>query len=702
MKILSLFDGISCARVALERVGIKVDAYTACEIDKYAMQISKKNYPDIVQVGSVTDLVAHTEPFDLIIGGSPCQDLSIAKKNRKGLDGERSGLFWEYVRILKEVKPKYFILENVASMPKEAKAIITEALGVEPIMINAALVSAQNRKRLFFCGQIRERLYFNDVLCYNCLQDENKGILGKTQDKGTEKILGETPERYCNMQNMQERIQKDRQEGHDQDLLNTVSGVEQKIERQESGQDSQAKVSENVSKKEQGEAPSILQEVSSVGKRQGENENCRQETAQDNSKENEISLSKGNNRNQETDDQRGGPSDSQYETDMCCVRCGKRLNNRPYRSFISGWNEQPRKSPSIMSEMQFNEARQNNGRVFDIYQLEITQPEDKGILLKDILEENVDEKYNVNSVDFVKGGIGKKNDLQFIGGVRNKDWAKDGKNYSRNFGQGDRVYSPDGKSTTLSASCGGRGAKTGLYAVKDFIRKLTPIECERLQGLPDNYTEYGMGLHKDNMFDNIKIWKNVLSKIVTGKKKPISELVLCITKDIKDMGLLNCITKQKRDVYIVIDFQSQENSATSIIKIGIGTKTHFLQISCEKRQGTHLIDMDINEAQLTELNTEMLWNNTSKENLENTRLFIISILSKLIIQLETSISVQNLNTNYYIVSLNKLLQNSLSVELYDLKKENIEFISNTQRYKALGNAFNVDVVAHILSFIPKN
>lgn len=150
MKVLSLFDGISCARVALERVGIPVEAYYASEIDKYAIQVSQKNYPNIQHIGSVTEIVAHTEPFDLLIGGSPCQDLSIAKKDRKGLDGERSGLFWEYVRILKENEPKYFILENVASMPKEAKAIITEALGVEPIMINASLVSAQNRKRLFW------------------------------------------------------------------------------------------------------------------------------------------------------------------------------------------------------------------------------------------------------------------------------------------------------------------------------------------------------------------------------------------------------------------------------------------------------------------------------------------------------------------------------------------------------------------------
>lgn len=154
MKILSLFDGISCARVALERAGIPVEAYYASEIDKYAIQISQKNYPDIVQMGDVKELEKTAslwgEKIDLLIGGSPCQDLSIAKKDRKGLDGERSSLFWEYVRILKEVKPKYFILENVASMPKEARDIITKEMGVEPIMIDAALVSAQRRKRLFW------------------------------------------------------------------------------------------------------------------------------------------------------------------------------------------------------------------------------------------------------------------------------------------------------------------------------------------------------------------------------------------------------------------------------------------------------------------------------------------------------------------------------------------------------------------------
>lgn len=171
MNILSLFDGISCARVALERANITVESYFASEVDKYAIQISQKNYPDIFPLGDIKNIAGdskqekpkyifvirnsvitshYTGGIDLLIGGSPCQDLSIAKKNRKGLDGDRSGLFWEYVRILKEVKPKYFILENVNSMPKEAKELISKTLGVEPIMINAGLVSAQNRKRLFW------------------------------------------------------------------------------------------------------------------------------------------------------------------------------------------------------------------------------------------------------------------------------------------------------------------------------------------------------------------------------------------------------------------------------------------------------------------------------------------------------------------------------------------------------------------------
>ncbi len=150
MNILSLFDGISCAKVALERAGIPIKTYYASEIDKNAIAVSNRNHPNIIRLGDVRQVAELAEPIDLLIGGSPCQDLSIAKKGRLGLAGSRSSLFWEYVRIREILKPKYFILENVASMSKEDKAIITETLGVEPVLFNASLVSAQSRKRLFW------------------------------------------------------------------------------------------------------------------------------------------------------------------------------------------------------------------------------------------------------------------------------------------------------------------------------------------------------------------------------------------------------------------------------------------------------------------------------------------------------------------------------------------------------------------------
>jgi len=150
MNVLSLFDGISCAYVALQRAGLPVQKYYASEIDKHAIAVSKVHVPCRIDIGDVRSVTALDDTVDLLVGGSPCQDLSIAKKGRQGLSGNRSSLFWEYVRIKDAVKPKWFILENVASMPKADKDTITQALGVEPIMINASLVSAQSRKRLFW------------------------------------------------------------------------------------------------------------------------------------------------------------------------------------------------------------------------------------------------------------------------------------------------------------------------------------------------------------------------------------------------------------------------------------------------------------------------------------------------------------------------------------------------------------------------
>lgn len=149
MNVLSLFDGMSCGQLALQRAGIKVDRYFASEIDKYAIQVTQKNFPDTIQLGDVTEVSSVDLPeIDLLIGGSPCQGFSFAGK-QLNFDDPRSKLFFEFVRLLKELKPSYFLLENV-KMKKEYQDIITEHLGVEPIEINSNLVSAQNRRRLYW------------------------------------------------------------------------------------------------------------------------------------------------------------------------------------------------------------------------------------------------------------------------------------------------------------------------------------------------------------------------------------------------------------------------------------------------------------------------------------------------------------------------------------------------------------------------
>jgi DNA-cytosine methyltransferase len=148
INVLSLFDGMSCGQIALNKLGVKYDNYYASEIDKFAIAITKKNYPNTIHLGDVRDVKGEDLPkIDLLFGGSPCQSFSNAG-NGKGFEGS-SGIFWEYVRVLREAKPKYFMLENV-KMKKEWQDIITKELGVEPIAINSSLLSGQNRPRLYW------------------------------------------------------------------------------------------------------------------------------------------------------------------------------------------------------------------------------------------------------------------------------------------------------------------------------------------------------------------------------------------------------------------------------------------------------------------------------------------------------------------------------------------------------------------------
>ena len=203
MNVLSLFDGMSCGQIALNRIGIKPDKYFASEIDKYAIKITQKNYPDTIQIGDVTkvsfkDSVLYTEngnfevgEIDLLMGGSPCQGFSFAGK-QLNFEDERSKLFFEFVRILKECNPTYFLLENV-KMKKEYQDVISEYLNVEPILINSALVSAQNRKRLYWTNiknvnqPIDKHIYLKDILINNDFvidQDNSNKILIRRRGHG--------------------------------------------------------------------------------------------------------------------------------------------------------------------------------------------------------------------------------------------------------------------------------------------------------------------------------------------------------------------------------------------------------------------------------------------------------------------------------------------------------------------------------------
>jgi len=199
MNVLSLFDGMSCGQIALNKLGIKYDNYFACEIDKYAMQVTQHNFPDTIQLGDVqfvTKETFGTHRIDLLIGGSPCQGFSFAGK-QLNFEDPRSALFFEFVRLVRELKPKYFLLENV-KMKKQYQDVITEYMGVEPIEINSALVSAQTRKRLYWTnipnvGQPEDKgIVLKDIIERGVSCDVE---LNENQQKKIEKINNVNPDK---------------------------------------------------------------------------------------------------------------------------------------------------------------------------------------------------------------------------------------------------------------------------------------------------------------------------------------------------------------------------------------------------------------------------------------------------------------------------------------------------------------------------
>lgn len=191
MRVLSLFDGMSCGMLALMKASIPIDRYVAYEVDKYAIQTSTHNFPDAEQRGDVFKADFHEfEGFDMLIGGSPCTYWSIAQSADKR-ETTASGIGWElfsqYIRALHEAKPKYFVYENNKSMSSEIKLSISGAFGFEPICINSALVSAQNRQRLYWAGKRNSDGTYSKI---DVKQPEDRGVLLKDVLDSSEALIG--------------------------------------------------------------------------------------------------------------------------------------------------------------------------------------------------------------------------------------------------------------------------------------------------------------------------------------------------------------------------------------------------------------------------------------------------------------------------------------------------------------------------------
>lgn len=182
LRVMSLFDGISTGQYVLEKLGIPIEVYYASEIEQTAIDITMHHYPNTIQLGDVTkiDFKQFEGKIDILIGGSPCTDLSLAQsKKRKSLEGKQSSLFFDYIRALNDIKPKYFFLENVASMNNESKQIMSKYIGCNPQYVDSSICSAQERKRLYWFnwGNLHKDLVGNKTYTVKIPHDKEKLVL---------------------------------------------------------------------------------------------------------------------------------------------------------------------------------------------------------------------------------------------------------------------------------------------------------------------------------------------------------------------------------------------------------------------------------------------------------------------------------------------------------------------------------------------
>jgi len=463
MKVLSLFDGMSCGQIALDQLGIPVEKYYASEIDKYAIKVTQANYPNTIQVGDVCNLKGEDyKDVDLIQAGSPCQGFSFAGK-QLAFDDPRSALFFEFIRLLKEIKPKYFLLENVR-MKKEFLEVITDQLSqcyapedvdnqflnvlgevrFEPIFINSSLVSAQSR----------QRYYWTNIP--GIKQPEDRGIVLRD-------ILETEPENFTKMS----------------DKFVKRNG------------DKNCMIDQN---KEKASNLSAMEYVKNG--RQGDYLACDQ-SGKPMNKPIKLAGEKGNHYGGGLFDTKGksptlngigngggGTNNIPKVPETKPKRVGTTIGIKGH-DILKRVYGQDGKSPTITAH-----AAQGSAPKIE------TKPKKAYDIPREILKDN-ERQRRVYDPSGKSPTVLARSDSPKITTPKQVGVATDIKGHD----QIKRVYSPDGKSPTVT-TCGG-GHREPKVAQEDLTwRKLTPLECERLQTVPDNYTNHVSNTRRYAMLGN--------------------------------------------------------------------------------------------------------------------------------------------------------------------------------------------------------
>ena len=455
---------MACGRIALERCGFNIEKYYASEIDKYAIEVAKSNYPDIIHIGDVRNVTAEDyQDIDLLMGGSPCQGFSFAGK-QLNFDDPRSALFFEFVRLLRECKPKYFLLENVR-MKKEYQDVITEHLGVEPIMINSSLVSAQNRVRLYWTNipnieQPQERgIVLADVLEDNFVADRDKSYcIDANYYKGA------NWEQYKNKSRRQ-LVTKPVQVGsasdiNRHDILKRVYSPD-------------------------GKSPTLT-------------------FMQGGHREPKVAIVETDNYYQIN---REGAYPNQQQDRI-------RKPNKPSNTLTSGTSSIPKVAIRSVS---MTEVRNDEANKIRREHKKKTGVDWSPRTMRHLVERE-DDKSNAITPSLTKQHIIKEEYLAQRPRGNNKG----------------AIRELDEKSPTLTPSAW----EQNNHLVKGIhYRKLTPIECERLQTLPDNYTEGASNTQRYKMIGNgwtVEVIRHIFENMkpptnkVTSDKKIITHITSCL------------------------------------------------------------------------------------------------------------------------------------------------------------------------------